>query len=736
MKTTLPTRLLCLWLAFALAAPLGAHAEATPAATVRTPASASEALDKPLGNFDLRDVKINEALRLIAELSGANVVATRGVGDKEVSLYLRNATARGVIDTIARVTGLWYRYLTESQTFIMMSADEYQRDISVFREEETRTLHLKHHNVVAAANAIQALFGSRVRLSRPVEERLGEEMKTTDLRRGGSGTAGSGRNGGGKTDAAGSSAVAAGNRTGSAGNPSTLRPDQQATTAARLAEQAGQLSLEEVQSLRQGTEPPIHVTYNRLHNLLIVRSGDEKAMKQVADLVQSIDLPTRQVLLEMRIVQVTLDDEFRRAFDVDLFSGGSTSGGPGSQAPNPLRPSATTSPNAVAALGNHALDSASTGIFQFINSRIRARLQLLEEKGKVQTLARPMVLASNNEPARLFIGEEVVLITGASSQTTTGVNSPSTTNITTETETRDIGTTLVVHPRINDDRTVTLTIDQEISRRIQGGTTIPLAIGSDQILDYPIDTVETSNIQVAALAKDALTIAVGGLIRAETNKRREQIPGFGDLPVVGNLFAHDVNTDERSEMILLVTPHILDTAEDGAAVTQAQMSPAVEAQNDRLDPRPQARDTDALAPASRPEAPSQHTAADDATARYVRLTRHALLAQHAPDEAARRDPTIGARSVPASTPPLWPDLRLATSALGAWQDGDLHATVLRLENRSLKPMEVDLAQLRGRWLAATVERRTLTPWDTRDSTATLVLISDRPYAEALEENRP
>lgn len=751
------------FLAFLLGAAMAVHTvapafAAAPAAKAQGAARAPKGLDAPLGSFDLRDVSVAEAIRLIAEVSGVNIVATRAVSDRQVSMYLRDATARGVIDTLARVNGLWYRYLEQSRTFILMSAEEFQRDASVFREEDTRTFRLKHHNVVAAANAVRALFGIRVRLSRPVEEQLGEQMKTTELRRADSGSMAGGRSGtrsgidgtSGQGGVAGAG-TAGGAAAGVAAAAPPVRPEQAVAAATRLAAEGEALSGEELQALRQGIEAPIHVTYNRLHNLLIVRTGDESAMKQVAELVRAIDLPARQVLLEMRIIQVALDEEFRRAFDVDLFGGGSTSGTPGSQAVNPLRPNATSGEKLAAAIGNFDLDRESTGIFQFINARVRARLQLLEEKGKVRTLARPMVLASNNEPARLFIGEEVVLITGATSQTTTAANSPSSTTVTAETEQRDVGTTLVVHPRINDDRSVTLTIDQEISRRVRGGTTIPLAIGNSEVLDYPIDTVETSNIQVAALAKDGLTIALGGLIRAEASKTRQQVPGFGDIPVIGNLFSRDVETDERTEMVLLVTPHIIDTAEEGDALSRRQMSPLVEHEAARLAPRP-----DAEAPGSAPavpaaqavpvapQAPAHPVAAPvpasgdpaaDVQARYVRLTRHALLAWRDAATAAL-DPTIAAREVPRRPLPLWPEAAVRSLPLAAWQDGELFATLVRVQNEGDTELALDPRRFRGQWRAATVEHPRLAARDRSGDAALVVLVSDRPAADILEEERP
>ena len=695
--------LLCL-LSLSLCLPPAYAAPRKPAESrPRMQAEQPKGPDAPLGTFDLRDTRIHDVMRLVAELSGVNVVATEAVGARVLSLYLRDATARSVIDTVARISGLWYRYRPESGTYLLMTAEEYQRDISVFREEETRVFRLRHHNVVSAANALVALFGSRVELAAPVEEKLGETMRTNNVRRD------QGNDAASRTPAL-PSALGGGSRS-AAGSE---RPEQIAASTHQLAGREGQLSREEVLALKQGKEPPIHVTYNRLHNLLLVRSGDEKALQQTATLIESIDLPARQVLLEMRIVQVQLDNEFRRAFDADLFGGGLTSGGPGAQPPNPLQPGALLGPKATIGLGNFPLDTESTGIFQLINSKIRLRLQLLEEQGKVQTLARQMVLASNNEPARLFIGEEVVLITGATSETTTNNDGPAVTRITTQTEQRDVGTILVVHPRINADRTVTLTIDQENSRRVRGGTTIPLAVGDNRILDYPIDTVDTATIQVAALARDKLTIAVGGMIRQDSSDTLQQVPGLARVPGLGMLFSRKVESDKRNELVLLITPHILDTVEEGAQASAGQYSAAAAAASQRLDPHPAA------------ELPATRQDGRDPMADYVALTQLALKAQAG-------QPALQLTSAPlpadAALLPLWLQPgRLQATPVSSWQGMGKYVTHVRLANPGDQPLTLDTRRLRGKWLAATLESAQLAP----GAGMALILISDRPYAEVLQ----
>ncbi|MFT3822172.1 MAG: hypothetical protein QM750_31900 [Rubrivivax sp.] len=564
--------------------------------------------------LDLRQASVATALRLISEVSGHNLVATRAAAERELTLYLVSTSAGEALDAVTRAAGLWVLWRPQSRSHMVMTAEEYQRELTVFGEERTEVLHLRHHNVVAAANSLRAVFGARVRLQTPVEENLGETLKVTDLRRAVSNGSMQAFNPTGARNVAGGAlapglsladAQAAGltrdQRGGSRANAAAgVEGAQFAAAAAAAGATAGQ-----TEAAQLGLEAPVYVTYNRLHNLLIVRTGDPRVLQAITELVGRIDLPARQVLLEMRIIQVRLDDEFHRAFDFDFFSTSAAGGVVTTATGQPLNPltgstvsidpvtGAVTAPRVLGSLGNFNLFDRNSGIFQLLNNRIRLRLQLLEEQGRVETLAKPLLLASNNEPARLFIGEEVVLTTGASAQTTTGTTGATNTVITAETERRNIGTTLVIHPRINDDRTVTLTIDQENSERVAGGTTIPLATGTigDGVVQYPIDTVNSANVQAVAMAKDGLTIAVGGLIKISKTDSDTAVPGLSAIPLLGELFKSKKRVAQRSELVLVITPHVLDSAEQAQDVTRRineQASPALSgpAAGQALDSRP------------------------------------------------------------------------------------------------------------------------------------------------------
>ena len=91
-----------------------------------------------LKNFQLTQSTIVDAARLLAELSGTNIVATEQAGEKIVSIYLQNVTTEKAIEVLCRVADLWYRKDPDADIFRIMTTEEYQKDIIVHKEDLTR----------------------------------------------------------------------------------------------------------------------------------------------------------------------------------------------------------------------------------------------------------------------------------------------------------------------------------------------------------------------------------------------------------------------------------------------------------------------------------------------------------------------------------------------------------------------------------------------------------------------
>jgi general secretion pathway protein D len=207
--------------------------------------------------------------------------------------------------------------------------------------------------------------------------------------------------------------------------------------------------------------------------------------------------------------------------------------------------------------------------FQFVNDNFRFRMQLLESKNRVTTLASPLLLTANNEVSRIFIGQTEPFTIGFESPqiVATGVTQ---TNLagTPITELRDVGQLLMITPSINADRTVTLRIAQQQSRKNRGGATIPVLDAEGRVQQVAVDTVQRQTASGTIVGKDGLAVALGGLIEEEVSDVRAEVPVIGKLPVVGFFFRRQVTLRERRETVIMVRPYVFNTPPESAALSE------------------------------------------------------------------------------------------------------------------------------------------------------------------------
>lgn len=571
-----------------------------PAAAAQTGRDGGEPLpgeECVLRRLHFRETPVVDALRLLSEVSGLNVVATTEAGKRPVTFHLQETDAGRAVETLCKVAGLWFRRDADTGTLRVMTTEEFQKDHVIYRKDEIRVFTLDYPNAVSVAVAVQDLFGDRVELS------LGMDDAQLDLLGGLEGTGAYGGLAGGYTGGGGGRTLFGGFRGGlpsfrsqpgggygfrrgtalpGAGyeRPGRSGPDY-GTRGARGREETDRQVLDEpltpgqLAELRRRLEgrreagaeelrgiskraATVWVTVNRQHNLIVVRTSDAETMERIARLVDDLDRPTPQVLLEMKILQLRVEDSFRSVFDFDVAGGTEREGPPSDQVANPLLPGAATAPKHVLGVGNFPLEGG-TFVYQFLNDTVRARIQLLARDGRAEVVATPLVLASNNRMARIFIGEERVLTTGVETDVVTPSTGAATAFVEPVTEIRDVGTTLAVIPKINADRTVTLLIAQDSSRVSPDSADIPIVDPEGGVSGFPIDTITTANFQATVVAKDRMTLAIGGLIQEEVAHTEEKVPFLGDIPILGIPFRKSVRRHVKSELILLITPRVLFT---------------------------------------------------------------------------------------------------------------------------------------------------------------------------------
>lgn len=547
--------------------------------------------------IDLRELRLADALKILAQQTGLNIVTSPDAGKIIVSMTLRDVPARLAIETLLKANNLWYK--DDGGILRVMTTQEFQRDLTTFREEKTDVFTLLYPNALTIAIAIRDLYGDRVQLSLGNEARsdeadelnerfdrfdvLDQRSQSLGLFQGSSGNSGTngatggGRSSGGSNSFTQRSQILRDNnqRRRDDQDARARLPDLNAMTPeqleayqkqAKLAPNAETVDLAISPFRRRATE--IFVTLVRRNNLIAVRTSDRQVLEEIGKLIRRLDVPASTVMLEVKVMSIDLGKSLESAFDFQFSNGMGSAGGFSSGNIQPpisdlLKGSALK--QAPLALGGSGLNAGNLA-FQYVSGNFRARLQALEGKNKVTTLATPILMTANNEVSRLFVGEERPIVRNISSNAT--VNQTSVTNNSnTAIEFRPIGTTLLITPSINADRTVTLRIVQENSTIKPNDAVIPV-VTNDGLKQQQVDVVATRSVSGTIIASDGLTLAIGGLIEEGISDQRSQVPLLGNIPGVGVLFRRQNKNKSRSELVILIRPRILTTPCEGESISK------------------------------------------------------------------------------------------------------------------------------------------------------------------------
>lgn len=600
---------------------------------VQPPRMIANAADPPLELVEFRAIPLNDAMRLLSQQCDLKIVPSEEAGKKVVSLFLQNVQPMVVVASVAQAHGLIYRREADTGIVRIFSAKENQRDLSAFKEEQTEVFTLLYPNASHVAVAIRDLFGDRVQFSYgPDDTRIYDELQdrfdrfdllnSRSLGLGfpqngginGIGGLGTGLGGVGGVGGGGGTGFGGGNGIGGFGGRGNNRGGgfsggvrgsdalrdvrNQADTQRRLVTPVDQrlkdLSTEEIQELERAftdkDQPDrtvllqllrrqsanIFVTVIQANNQLVVRTSDVTTLTQIRDLVCRLDVPTPVVLLEVKVLSIDLEDGFHSVFDLQftdnvLLAGGFTTG-------DILPPTADTVAKDIRRFSS-IMPASTAGtpgsnrdlLFQVVGPNFRARLQLLEDKHRITELATPLLMTANNEVSQIFTGiQEPITVSFSAGTVTTGVvGAAAVVQPTPITTLQNIGTTLLITPNINADRTVSLRIHQENSRKIANGGQIPVINSLGNPVQLTVDTVQRQNFTGTVVAKDGLTIAVGGLIEEGVADSRQEVPVLGRIPYAGIFFRRQNTTRTRRELVLLIRPFVLTTPSESRAASKS-----------------------------------------------------------------------------------------------------------------------------------------------------------------------
>ncbi len=326
-----------------------------------------------------------------------------------------------------------------------------------------------------------------------------------------------------------------------------------------------------------GDAPGRSVVVNKQSGVLVIRAmptelrGVEQFLKTMQVIVE------RQVVLEAKIIEVTLRDGYQAGINWAGFRDGSTRFGAGVLSPGALldrsgligAPTARASDGTV--LGNSALVGGSTGAVASALSlgagaagglfglalqtqNFAALLSFLETQGGVNVLSSPRIATINNQKAVLKVGTDDFFVTNVSTtSSTSGTSTVVTPTITVAPFFSGIA--LDVTPQIDDNNNIILHIHPSVSSVVERRKVIDLgALGS---FTLPLASSDVNVTDTIVRVQDSNIVAIGGLMRQQSVNDRSQVPGVGDAPGIGNLFRQRDSRNVKSELVILLKPTII-----------------------------------------------------------------------------------------------------------------------------------------------------------------------------------
>ena len=284
----------------------------------------------------------------------------------------------------------------------------------------------------------------------------------------------------------------------------------------------------------------VKIIADEINNALLIQ-GPPSVIADIERTLLELDVLRRQVLIDAQIYEVALDD--------------STSLGITAQLQNRSNIIRSTTGQFIAPAAGGA-PSLGVQVFTYVD-RTRDLLLFLnasENRSNVKTLSAPSVLVSDNLAAEFQVGAEIPVPTSSS---ITPVQSEGSNLFAQTIQFRSTGVILKVKPQINQGGSVTLEIAQEVSQATANTTS-----------DIVAPVIGKSSVTSTIVIDNGQTIALGGFIRESHDNDQSRIPLLGRLPVVGALFGNTSKGHTRTELIILITPHVLETRGEADIATE------------------------------------------------------------------------------------------------------------------------------------------------------------------------
>jgi len=290
-------------------------------------------------------------------------------------------------------------------------------------------------------------------------------------------------------------------------------------------------------SMQRGTFQNLRITADAANNAVVVYSNQED-YRVVERAIRDIDRPQLQVSIDATVAEITLTDELQFGVQAFLSSNKGSIGlfGAGQVAAQ-----------------SAILQNVAPGLNLLLGSQSQPRviLNALSNITNVKVLSSPSIVALDNQPALLQVGDEIPITTSSAT-----LLSNSAAPVVNTIQMRNTGVILKVLPHVHSNGSVQLEVDQEISN----------VVNADQQTLTP--TIAQRRVHSTVSVVSGQTVLLAGLISERDQKSQAGIPGIREIKFIGDLLGNTSNTRTRSEIIIFIKTKLIRNSVDAGAVTE------------------------------------------------------------------------------------------------------------------------------------------------------------------------
>lgn len=450
-------------------------------------------------SLDLKGMDIRDVMKILAQKSGFNIVVDTEV-NKNVTLYVKDVSIMDVLDIVTLTNNLAYK---QEGTLIRIMDDRKYESIHGQKFKDATKIEVVKLNYVNAGDAAKVLVQIKTNIGKIIPEEGSNSVVLIDI-------------------------------------PENIEKMKKIITDMDipLITEIFPLEYAKVELIKEKLSEMLtkgigSMRFDERTNKIIVKDTPEK-LEDIREVLKAFDERNREVTIDANIIQVTLSDKYSYGIDwLDIAKAGSIK--------------LTGDTNLSSGLSNV---TPSTLTVATIGGHYTQIISLLKTYGKADVLSRPRITVMDRQEAKILVGAKEPYVTSEVT-TTTGGTYHTTDNV----QFVDVGVNLVVVPQINREGFVTLKIKPQVSTSDSTKTVnLKNPDGSTRTI---VPYVTSSEAETTVIVKDNTSIIIGGLMKDTVTENRQKVPFLGDIPLLGKLFTATGKSKEKTELVILITPHIV-----------------------------------------------------------------------------------------------------------------------------------------------------------------------------------